>query len=92
MKAFVIFGIGRSGSILLASLLLNEHPAIHCDGEIFRRAHGHIWPRPLASRLLRCPFANMTLHRVIAGPSRSSELIISYIELVRLARQNGYDV
>lgn len=39
MKRFVIFGTGRSGSTLLASLL-NSHPQIHCDGELL---HGQRW-------------------------------------------------
>jgi LPS sulfotransferase NodH len=35
MKRFILFGIGRSGSTLLANLL-NLHPLIHCDGELLR--------------------------------------------------------
>lgn len=42
-QAFVIFGMGRTGSSLLVSLL-NSHPQIHCEGELFRLGH---WRRPL---------------------------------------------
>lgn len=41
-QAFVLFGMGRTGSTLLASLL-NSHPQIQCDGEIFRRGAGVGW-------------------------------------------------
>lgn len=43
MNAFVIFGMGRTGSSLLATLL-SSHPQIHCDGEVFRLG---AWRRPL---------------------------------------------
>jgi Stf0 sulphotransferase. len=45
-KKFVIFGQGRTGSTLLVDLL-NSHPNIHCDGEIFSKKrhlfNGKIW-------------------------------------------------
>jgi LPS sulfotransferase NodH len=40
---FVIFGMGRSGSSLLVSLL-NFHPQIKCEGELFRLRR---WPKIL---------------------------------------------
>ena len=43
-KKFVLFFRPRSGSNLLVSLL-NAHPDIHCDGEIFVRGKQKpIWP------------------------------------------------
>lgn len=35
-QRFIIFGTGRSGSTLFVHLL-NNHPHIHCDGEIFNK-------------------------------------------------------
>lgn len=43
VKRFVIFGMGRTGSSLLASLL-NSHPGILCEGELFRLKR---WPTSL---------------------------------------------
>ena len=71
MTGLVIFGLGRSGSTLLASLL-NEHPAIHCDGEILKRAYGRPWRHSLAPLLLRCPIPYLTLRKFMVqrtGPS-----------------------
>lgn len=51
----MIFSMGRTGSTLLASLL-NSHPQIACDGEIFTPPR---WPRtlrPLARFWQRHPF------------------------------------
>ncbi|MFZ4664581.1 MAG: sulfotransferase, partial [Caldilineaceae bacterium] len=48
MKNFVIFGMGRTGSSLLASLL-NSHPQICCEGELFHTRRrpflNHFWRR-----------------------------------------------
>lgn len=54
-KSFVIFGIGRSGSTLLANLL-NLHPLIHCDGEILRPGRWQNWRSPLLPLLKRRPW------------------------------------
>lgn len=45
-QAFVLFGMARTGSTLLASLL-NSHPQIQCDGEIFRSTPGTALRAPL---------------------------------------------
>lgn len=53
MKRFVIYcPFGRCGSTLLGSLL-NAHPCIHCDGELFRLGR---WRQPLQPlvHVLRC--------------------------------------
>ncbi len=42
MKSFVIYGMERTGSSLLVNLL-NSHPQIHCEGELFHLGH---WRRP----------------------------------------------
>ena len=39
-RRFILFGMGRTGSTLLASLL-NSHPQICCEGELFGREQ---WP------------------------------------------------
>lgn len=44
---FVIYTQGRTGSVLLVSLL-NQHPHIRCYGELF---HPNNWRGPLRSRL-----------------------------------------
>ena len=38
---FLIFGMGRSGSTLLVDLL-NQHPDIHCDGEVLKKKVFHL--------------------------------------------------
>ncbi len=47
-RPFVLFGTARTGSTLLKSLL-NAHPAIHCDGELFNPT---FWSRPTRSQRL----------------------------------------
>lgn len=44
MNKFTIFSLDRSGSTLLGSLL-NAHPAIHCDGELFNPDHWRARPQ-----------------------------------------------
>jgi LPS sulfotransferase NodH len=60
---FVIFSMGRTGSTLLANLL-NSHPQIACDGEIFTPSR---WPRklrPIARFWQRHPFPYLAYRRV----------------------------
>lgn len=54
MKSFVIFGMGRTGSSLLVSLL-NSHPQIRCEGELFRPERWRQPLRPLAAFWRRFP-------------------------------------
>jgi len=70
MKSFVIFGIGRSGSTLLVSLL-NDHSAIHCDGEIFSHKHAFNWRRPLRSLRLRFPIPYLALRKFMLQRTES---------------------
>lgn len=54
MKSFVIFGMGRTGSSLLASLL-DSHPQIRCEGEVFNLGRWRRPLRPLARIWRYCP-------------------------------------
>lgn len=56
MKKFVVFGMARTGSTLLVSLL-NAHPQIRCEGELFRLGR---WPtilQPVARIWQRLPLS-----------------------------------
>lgn len=62
-RRFVIFGMARTGSTLLASLL-NSHPQIACDGEVFTPPR---WPRrlrPIARFWQRHPFPYLAYRQV----------------------------
>ena len=50
-KKFIIFGQSRSGSTLL-KVLLNSHPGIHCEGELFNPDDGYV-SNPWALRIIR---------------------------------------
>lgn len=71
MKNFVIFGMGRTGSTLLASLL-NSHPQICCEGELFhslrRPLLSHFWRRyPLPYLAYRQLYPKWVQHKVAYG-------------------------
>ena len=57
-KKFIIFGWGRSGSILLVSLL-DSHNKIHCDGEILHN--------PVLSPHLQIKLCASRCHKPIYG-------------------------
>lgn len=67
MRKFVIFGLGRNGSTLLANLL-NAVPTIHCDGELFNRDH---WQTGIRRRLLamfrRYPMPYISFRQSVAN-------------------------
>jgi LPS sulfotransferase NodH len=63
MKKFVVFGLGRSGSTLLVSLL-NNHPAIHCDGELFNHNRLHSWRRWLFPIFQHNPVPYLTFRQI----------------------------
>lgn len=65
MRDFVVFGMGRSGSTLLASLL-NAHPSIHCDGEILSPVYWHRRRRPLRLPMLRYPLFYIRYRQLVA--------------------------
>ncbi len=67
LKKFLIFGLGRSGSSLLVNLL-NAHPAIHCDSEIFHRKHR--WQRIKH----RYPFLILTFRQFLARRRASTSV------------------
>lgn len=71
MKNFVIFGMGRTGSSLLVSLL-NSHPQICCEGELFRSLKrpllSHFWRRyPLPYLAYRQLYTKWVLHKGVYG-------------------------
>ena len=71
MKNFVIFGMGRTGSSLLVSLL-NSHPQICCEGELFRSLNrpllSHFWRRyPLPYLAYRQLYIKWVEHKVAYG-------------------------
>lgn len=71
MKNFVIFGMGRTGSSLLVSLL-NSHPQICCEGELFRSLKrpplSHLWRRyPLPYLAYRQRYAQWVQHKAAYG-------------------------
>lgn len=73
MKTFVIFGLGRSGSTLLASLL-NSQPTIHCDGELFNAVHWAAWKHALLAALQRHPKIYLTFRQRIIHLVRHSQV------------------
>ena len=52
---FIVFGQSRSGSTLLVELL-NSHPDVHCDGELFNKSEIYIRSRLLLKFFCRFPF------------------------------------
>ncbi|MDX9952957.1 MAG: Stf0 family sulfotransferase [Anaerolineae bacterium] len=73
MKTFVIFGLGRSGSTLLASLL-NSQSTIHCDGELFNTVHWAAWKHALLAALQRHPKIYLNFRRRIIHLVRHSQV------------------
>lgn len=64
MKKFLVFGIDRTDSTLATSLL-NSHPLIHCDGELFGTFHWRRWRRPLLQAWQRHSTPYITFRRTI---------------------------
>ncbi|MEZ4640604.1 MAG: sulfotransferase [Caldilineaceae bacterium] len=62
---FVIFGMGRTGSSLLQSLL-NSHPQICCEGELFRLRRWRRLMRPIAQMWQRYPMPYITYRQLRA--------------------------
>lgn len=65
MKSFIIFGMGRTGSTLLASLL-NSHPLICCEGEVFNQNRWRSYKRPMAYLWQHYPWPYLTYRRLRA--------------------------
>lgn len=57
---FVVFGLGRNGSTLLASLL-DSYPSIRCERELLNPEHGYVRPAPLARALRLAPMPLLAL-------------------------------
>lgn len=63
MNTFVIFGTGRTGSSLLATLI-SSHPQIHCDGEVFRLGAWRRTLQPLVRMWQHYPMPYLTYRRL----------------------------
>lgn len=100
MKNFVIFGMGRTGSTLLASLL-NSHPQIYCDGELFharRRPHlSQFWRRyPLPYLAYRQLYPKWVQHKDAYGFKLHTKLdgdqIIHTDHFLKTVAQQGWEI
>ena len=65
MSEFVVFGMGRTGSSLLVSLL-DSHPAICCEGEILNHQNWRGAWRPLEWIVRRQPMPYLAYRRRLA--------------------------
>lgn len=84
MKTFVLFGLGRSGSTLLASLL-NSQPTIHCDGELFNAVHWTAWKHALLAALQRHPKTYLNFRQRIIHLVRHSLVYGFKLQLEQVA-------
>lgn len=99
MKNFVIFGMGRTGSTLLASLL-NSHPQICCDGELFharRRLLNRFWRRyPLSYLAYRQQYTKWVRHKVAYGFKLHTKLrgdqIVHTDRFLKTAAHQGWKI
>lgn len=60
---FVIFSQSRSGSSLLVELL-DSHPEIHCDGELFNLDHGYVKDPVMLAIWKKMPYSFIYCRRV----------------------------
>ncbi len=103
-KKFVIFGMGRTGSSLLATLMLS-HPRVRCEGEIFRplawrrslRSLCYLWqlyPMPYLAYRYSC--ANLLRGKDVYGFKLHAKLdgdqIIHMERFLRHAAQQGWKI
>ena len=100
MKKFVIFGMGRTGSSLLVSLL-NSHPHICCEGEIFRLLEQpllrYFWRRyPLPYLAYRQLYMKWVQHKGVYGFKLHTKLhgdqIIHTDRFLKTAAQQGWKI
>jgi LPS sulfotransferase NodH len=78
---FIIFGQARSGSTLLVDLL-NSHPDIHCDSEIFNKTFWRGWERRYLLPFVRrwpAPYMNFNAARCRL-PAYGFKLILKHIK------------
>ena len=78
---FIIFGQARSGSTLLVDLL-NSHPDIHCDSEIFNKTFWRGWERRYLLPVVRrwpAPYLNFKAARCRL-PAYGFKLILKHIK------------
>lgn len=77
LEKFVIFGVPRSGTELLVSLL-DSHPQIHCEGELWK--HKLLFPE----RYLECRA------KLCREPVFGFKLLVAQVEIQRIADSSAF--
>lgn len=81
---FVIYGQSRSGSTLLVELI-NTHPDVHCDGELFNEEAGRIGNSALSKLVKMFPIPYLSyLRRRVARKAYGFKLLFYHLPRARL--------